>query len=187
MLVFTVEGGDLDLIREIHSEIFAPNQHFSFKPRSSQSRPFLLQLPDGTNVMSLSKDFLSDICTLTIRCTSLNTCFDVFLVVGKEFKVTCAPGDKFSGMIEGLRDKGIVASAQVISYKWPILNPYDKITSSVSDAIELSKLKFELEVLCTGCKWCLESAVQDHQSAVIGLIRMDSINRLLQNHSYWFH
>ncbi len=138
--MFTVEGGDLDLISEIHSEIFAQNLHLSFKPRNSQLRPFLPQLPDGTNGMTCTKN-LSDVGTLTVRCTSLNTYFDVLLVVSKEFKVTCAPGHEFSGTIEGMRDKGMVASAQAPSYTWPISDESLKKSSSPNDAIEFSKLK----------------------------------------------
>ena len=92
--MFTAKGGDLDLISKIHSEIFAYNLHLSFKPLHSQCRPFLPKFPDGSNGMTRTKN-LSDIGTLTVHCTSINTYLDVLSVVSKEFKVTCAPGDEF--------------------------------------------------------------------------------------------
>ena len=80
----------------------------------------------------------SGVGTLTVKCTSLNTYFDVLCVVSEEYKVTCAPGQEFSGTIEGMR--GLMASALVPSYKWPISDVSTETTSS-ADSIELSKLE----------------------------------------------
>jgi hypothetical protein len=138
-LVLTVKGEDLDLISDIYSEICVQNLHRSFRPRNSYVKPFLPRFPDGTNGMSRTKDS-SGVGTLSAKCTSLKTYFAVLCVVSEEFKVTCPPGQNFSGTIEGMRDRGMMASALVSSYEWPIFDGSPEINSS-ADAIEFAKLE----------------------------------------------
>ncbi len=137
--MFSVKGEDLDLISDIYSEICVQNLDRSFRPRNAYLKPFLPRLPDGKNGMSRTMD-CSGVGTLTVNCTSLSTYFDVLCVVSEEYKVTCAPGQEFSGTIEGMRDRGVMASALVSSYEWPISDGSPE-TSSSADAIEFSKLE----------------------------------------------
>jgi hypothetical protein len=77
--------------------------------------------------------------TSTVQCTSLKTYSEIFYVVSKEFNVTSAPEQTFSGNIESVHYRGAMAAALVCSYEWPISDGYPEITSS-ADEIEFPKL-----------------------------------------------
>mmetsp|Transcript_12619 Transcript_12619/g.27061 ORF Transcript_12619/g.27061 Transcript_12619/m.27061 type:complete len:91 (-) Transcript_12619:83-355(-) len=53
--------------------------------------------------MTRTKD-LNGIGTLTIQCADLTCFWDIFIAVEDAFYVTCDPGQKYSGTIEG-RDR----------------------------------------------------------------------------------
>ena len=137
-LAFTVRGKDLDLISEIYLEICGQNMHRSFRNCNSFSKPFLPKLPDGKNGMNRTKDS-NGVGTLTLSCTSITTYFEVLLIMTKEFKVNCAPGQEFSGIIEDVHGRRRMAGL-ISSYEWPILDRTPERTSP-ADATEFSKLK----------------------------------------------
>ena len=138
-LELSIKGEDLDLISAIYSELCFQNLNRSYRPSNAYLKPFLPKLPNGKNAMSRTKD-LSGIGTLTINCTSLDNFFEVLFVVSEAYTVACAPGQKYSGTIEGVSDRGKMASALVSSFTWPISDGSLQTTSSV-DAIDFSKLK----------------------------------------------
>jgi hypothetical protein len=137
--IFTIKGNDLNLISEIFFEIGLQDAERCFAPRNSQMKPFLHNFPDGKKGMSRTKN-LSGVGTLTIHCTCLKTYLDIILILRKEFFVTNTPGQKYSGKIEGMRDRGPLASALVCTYEWPVYNGIPESTSSV-DSIALSNLE----------------------------------------------